>query len=148
MFSATKYLKVIFGHKWSQSCTWNPLFSERVTNNISAATHNHTRPIVCKFISPFVCDQAPDHSHSIRSPISRPASQENRWSLLTERLLLRSAANNAALSPHHSGQFSQGFSRWSVLYQPSTTGAREDALKLYCTRTMCGTQLIYEMGVV
>lgn len=73
---------------------------------------------VCLWVSSsFVCDLAPAHSRRISSPISRPTSQENRWSLLTEVLLLWSAANNAALSVCHSGRFTPLFSRWSLLYQ-------------------------------
>lgn len=45
---------------------------------------------VCVFIPALVSDLAPAHSHSISSPINRPTCQENRWSPLTEVLLLRS----------------------------------------------------------
>lgn len=78
---------------------------------------------VCVFIRPLVSDLAPAHSQSISSPINGPTCQENRWSPLTEVLLLRSAANNAVLSVRHSGRFTPAFSHQSLLYQPQPQGA-------------------------
>lgn len=77
---------------------------------------------VCVFIRPFVSDLAPAHLQSISSPINRPTCQENRWSPLTEVLLLGSAANNGVLSVRHSGRFTPAFSHQSLLYQPQPRG--------------------------